>query len=196
MTDVTHSATAATERTGPRCSDAVRRQSIDAGGATPGDRVVLISDRQADVRLDAHRYRGLVQRVLSAEGAPARSETALTFVGLDEMAHLNEAHMGHTGPTDVLAFPIDLADGARAPGIETPSVLVGDVVVCPAVAASNAAEGKDSRDGHDGSVAAEIDLLVVHGVLHLLGMDHATEADAAAMRARETEHLRALWGSS
>ncbi len=173
---------------------------------------MLIADRQDDVRLDTRRYRALVRRVLDAEGVPPGAETAVTFVGRDEMAELNEAHMGHAGPTDVLAFPLDLVpdpqplDDPSAPttghrlagdmGVgadQVGSALVGDVVVCPAVAVANATEGTDSRPGHDGSVTAEIDLLVVHGVLHLLGMDHAEPAAAAAMRARETEHLRSLW---
>lgn len=177
-------------------------------------RGVLIADRQTDVRIDAEHYRMLVQWVLKAEGAPSGSETSVTFVGPDEMAQLNEAHMGNDGPTDVLAFPLDLAGGIPAGSEpadadvlenlqqldEVPigdvlagEVLVGDVVVCPAVAAVNAEAGADSRPGHDGSVGAEIDLLVVHGVLHLLGMDHADPASAAAMRSREAEHLQRTW---
>ncbi len=165
-----------------------------AGGCA-GDDGVLIADRQNDVQIDARRYRALVRQVLEAEGVPPGTETAVMFVGRDEMAELNEAHMGHAAPTDVLAFPLDLVPGPQTPD-ETGVRLAGDVVVCPAVAAVNAEAGKGSRPGHDGTVAAEIDLLVVHGVLHLLGMDHAEPTDAAAMRARETEHLRSLWSHS
>ena len=165
-----------------------------AGGCTGTDGV-LIADRQNDVQIDTRRYRVLVLQVLEAEGVPPGTETAVTFVGLDEMAELNEAHMGHAGPTDVLAFPLDLVPGPQTPA-EAGIRLAGDIVVCPAVAAVNAEAGKGSRPGHDGSVTAEIDLLVVHGVLHLLGMDHAEPAEAAAMRARETEHLRSLWSRS
>jgi len=165
-----------------------------AGGCTGTDGV-LIADRQNDVQIDTRRYRVLVRQLLEAEGVPPGTETAVTFVGRDEMAELNEAHMGHAGPTDVLAFPLDLVPGPRAPA-EASIRLAGDIVVCPAVAAVNAEAGKGSRPGHDGSVTAEIDLLVVHGVLHLLGMDHAEPAGAAAMRARETEHLRSLWSRS
>ena len=205
MTDVTHSATAASERTGERRSEASRSPSADpcnhGSDEAPGigEHSVLIEDHQTDVQLDPERYSVLVRQVLEAEGVPSGSQSAVTFVGSDEMARLNEAHMGQTGPTDVLAFPLDLASGAQAtsdsgagPVLAGP-VLVGDVVVCPAVAASNAAAATRSRPGHDGSIFAEIDLLVVHGVLHLLGMDHAAPAEAAAMRARETEHLHMLW---
>ncbi len=182
MTGVTRNATAASERA--------------AGGCTGTDGV-LIADRQSDVQIDPRRYRVLVRQVLEAEGAPPGTETAVTFVGSDEMAELNRAHMGYTGPTDVLAFPLDLVPGDSGTGSDPAGpALAGDIVVCPAVAAGNAAAGKGSHPGHDGSVTAEIDVLVVHGVLHLLGMDHAEPAEAAAMRARETEHLRSLWSRS
>lgn len=197
MTGVTRNATAASERVADGCT------VVDG---------VLIADRQSDVQLDPGRYRVLVRQVLEAEGVPPGTETAVTFVDRDEMAELNESHMGHAGPTDVLAFPLDLVPDAQAPngssadapGTGDPGArpdvtgpaLVGDVVVCPAVAAVNAAAGRGSRPGHDGSVTAEIDLLVVHGVLHLLGMDHREPSETAAMRARETEHLRSLWSRS
>ena len=201
MTDVTRNATAA-----PSASALIRPD--DGSRGYP----VLLADRQTDVQLDLRRYRGLVRRVLAAEGVPPDAETAVSFVGCNEMAELNEGHMGHHGPTDVLAFPIDLApacgagdDGASddgdvsyaadsldgAPG----GLLAGDVVVCPAVAATNAAAGANPRLGHDGTVTAELDLLVVHGLLHLLGMDHAEPTAAAAMRERETAHLSVLWAT-
>ncbi|WP_419553338.1 rRNA maturation RNase YbeY [Candidatus Poriferisodalis sp.] len=202
MTDVTRNATAASERAGSQRTAASCAEPVGACAGSPGEGGVLIADRQSDIRLDSQRYRALVRDVLDAEGVPPGSETAVTFVGSEEMAQLNKAHMGHTGPTDVLAFPMDLVAGAHASSapdagdVLVGDVLVGDVVVCPAVAASNAAAGVGSRPGHDGSVTAEIDLLVVHGVLHLLGMDHVEPAAAAVMRARETEHLRRLWSRS
>ena len=192
------------------------------GAGTRTAAEVLIQNRQPDACIDASRYRTLVQRVLRAEGVPPESQAAVAFVGPEEMARLNERHMGVAGPTDVLAFPVDLpthlstslpADlpnclpSDPGPGTEptsttpvgavlTGTVLVGDVVVCPAVAASNASANTGSRPGHDGSVTAEIDLLVVHGLLHLLGMDHAEPEAAAAMRARETDHLQPLWADA
>ena len=198
MTDVTRNATAALDAAPPIRPD---------GG--PSGYSVLVADHQTDVRLDMARYRGLVRRVLAAEGVPPNAEAAVSFVGSAEMAELNETHMGHDGPTDVLAFPIDFAPAGGAAGHgETATafassstdgaaggLLVGDVIVCPAVAAMNAAAGANSRPGHDGTLAAELDLLVVHGLLHLLGMDHAEPAPAAAMRKREAEHLSALWAT-
>ncbi len=91
------------------------------------------------------------------------------------MAALNREHMGHEGPTDVLSFPIDGTDAG-------PDGLLGDVVVCPAVARRNAPD-------HAGTYDDELALLVVHGVLHVLGHDHADADDAEAMRAREVDLL-------
>jgi probable rRNA maturation factor len=103
--------------------------------------------------------------------------------------------MGAEGPTDVLAFPLEDPieagrwpdAGSTGPDREPPEVaelplLLGDVVVCPAVAARQAPE-------HAGSYEDEIALLVVHGVLHVLGMDHADPEEAAVMQARERELL-------
>ena len=98
-------------------------------------------------------------------------EMTLTFVDRDEIAALNVEHMGTPGPTDVLSFPLD-EDGVAQLGVP---VLLGDVVVCPAVAAGQAA-----------------DLLVVHGVLHVLGHDHAEPDAATIMRRRELELLERL----
>ena len=208
---------------------------------------VLVIDHQNDVQLDPGRYCALVQQVLKTEGVPQGSQTAVTFVASAEMAELNTVHMGYTEPTDVLAFPLDLVPSRwtsddltlnRAAVDCTPPhtamasarpdrrtrpdvVLVGDIVVCPAVAAQNVASDRAASDraaseraasdsaasddaaserathwGHDGSVTAEIDLLVVHGLLHLMGMDHAQPDEAAAMTAREAEHLRRWWSHS
>ncbi len=92
------------------------------------------------------------------------------------MADLNAEHMGEDGPTDVLSFPIDGPE-AGADG------LLGDVVVCPAVARRNAPD-------HAGTYDDEVALLVVHGVLHVLGHDHAEPDAASVMRDREVAHLQ------
>ena len=196
MTDVTRNATAALDASVP-----IRPDDVSSGYS------VLLANRQSDVQLDLTRYRRLVRHVLAAEGVRRDASTAVSFVGCSEMAELNKLHMGHQGPTDVLAFPIDLAPaGGAADHCEVSNaadpfdgaaggVLVGDVVVCPAVAATNAAAGENPRRGHDGTVTAELDLLVVHGLLHLLGMDHDKPKHAAAMREREAGHLSVLWAT-
>ena len=94
------------------------------------------------------------------------------------MASLNAEHMGEDGPTDVLSFPVDNPAEVAA---EVP-VLLGDVVVCPSIASRQASS-------HAGDYQSEIALLLVHGLLHLLGHDHANPTEEAAMQVREREHL-------
>jgi probable rRNA maturation factor len=110
------------------------------------------------------------------------------------MAELHARFMGAEGPTDVLAFPIDDDEVGvgRSPDASTTGpdrdpvsdvpLLLGDVVICPAVAARNAPT-------HAGTYDDEIALLVVHGILHVLGMDHATPEETDVMQARERELL-------
>jgi probable rRNA maturation factor len=90
------------------------------------------------------------------------AELSLVLVDEATMTTLHERYMGEPGPTDVLAFPMDeLSDDAS----DGETDLVGDVVLCPVIAAAQALEA-----GHD--TAAELRLLCTHGVLHLLGYDH------------------------
>jgi len=147
---------------------------------------VVASDEQAAadaVVVDVERWATLAAAVLDAEGAVG--ELTLTFVDRDEIAALNAEHLGKDGPTDVLSFPLDDDDEPALPGVP---VLLGDVVVCPAVAVEQAA-------GHAGTADDEVALLVVHGVLHVLGHDHAETDETASMRARELALLEAHhWG--
>lgn len=148
--------------------------------------VVAADERSADrsgLDLDVGRWERLAVDVLLDRRATG--ELTLTFVDTDEIAALNAQHMGTTGPTDVLSFPLD--DGTDA-GPDGPPPLLGDVVICPAIAARQFAD-------HAGTLDDELALLVVHGVLHVLGHDHAEPEDAAAMRALELELLqRHHWG--
>ena len=102
------------------------------------------------------------------------AELSVLLVGLDEMADLHERYLDLPGPTDVMAFPMDGADGPDArfdptapPGADDRGgeSMLGDVVLCPAVAADQAASA-----GH--SLESELHLLCTHGILHLLGYDH------------------------
>jgi probable rRNA maturation factor len=143
-------------------------------GSTSGVVTVVVSDEQTDVDIDADRWADFASAVLQAEGRTG--ELTLTFVDRDEIGSLNAEHMGEQGPTDVLSFPLDsFDDSAQAmPG----PVLLGDVVVCPAVA-------RESAIAHSGTVEDELALLVVHGILHVLGHDHAEPEETHAMRERE-----------
>jgi probable rRNA maturation factor len=148
--------------------------------------------------MDVSRWAELARQVLSARGIKGETEVSLLFVDEDAMAALNEQFLGKSGPTDVLSFPIDDEPGptGRSPdlGGSGPGTaaehgaltLLGDVVVCPTVAARNAVE-------HEVSVDDEIALLVVHGLLHLLGMDHEEEVEAERMEALEQQLLNRFY---
>src|ERR671913_1178490 len=83
--------------------------------------------------------------------------------------------MGEPGPTDVLAFPMDELDTSRGPDeLEPGPALLGDVVLCPEYARRGAREA-----GH--ALADELRLLTTHGVLHLLGYDHAEPEEEREM---------------
>lgn len=157
---------------------------------------VFAADEQTAHAVDTLRWVRLARRVLEAEGVKGEAELSMLFVDEQAMSDLNKRFAGKDGPTDVLAFPIDEdpTEGGRSPDSggsgpgwvpvepsELPTLL-GDVVICPAVARRNAPGGDDA-------FADEIALLVVHGILHLLGMDHMDDAEAQAMERRERELL-------
>jgi probable rRNA maturation factor len=156
---------------------------------------VFVSDEQSNVALDLPRWVSLAKLTLSEERVRDDAEVSLIFVDEESITDLNERFLDGSGPTDVLAFPIDddLAPGGRRPDVggrgpgsptepEEPPIVLGDVVICPAVAARQAT-------GHDASTDDEVALLVVHGILHLLNYDHAEEREARTMRRRERELL-------
>jgi probable rRNA maturation factor len=145
------------------------------------------------------RWRALAQDVLASEGVRGNVELSLLFVEEDDIAALNEQFLGNAAPTDVLAFPIDAVDvdvmssptsGRSGPDRPPPDpsdqpLLLGDVVLCPVVAERQAGE-------HAGTLDDELALLVVHGILHVLGHDHAEPEETALMRGREMELLESL----
>jgi probable rRNA maturation factor len=159
---------------------------------------VFAADEQQAHPMNVSRWAELARRVLAARGVKGETEVSLLFVDEDAMAALNEQFLGKSGPTDVLSFPIDDEPGptgrspdlgGSGPGTEAEHgalTLLGDVVVCPTVAARNAVE-------HEVSVDDEIALLVVHGLLHLLGMDHEVEAEAERMEALEQQLLNRFY---
>jgi probable rRNA maturation factor len=156
---------------------------------------VFGADEQSAVPVDVLRWVRLAQLVLEEERVPPDAEVSVLFVAEDTIADLNERFLDGSGPTDVLAFPIDddsppggryPDEGGRGPGTpaedDEPPIVLGDVLVCPAVAARQAAALGRSLD-------AELALLVVHGVLHLLDYDHAEPDDAVKMQRREADLL-------
>jgi probable rRNA maturation factor len=156
----------------------------DSHGRKGGERhpavTVVVADEQDDVEIDVDRWAALARAVLLDEGYVG--ELTLNFVDRDDIAALNAEQRGVEGPTDVLSFPLDGdLDPADLPVAGLP-ILLGDVVICPAVAAGAAPD-------HAGSLDDELALLVVHGVLHVLGHDHAEPDDTERMQARELHHL-------
>ena len=140
--------------------------------------------------IDEARWVALATAVLRDEGVTAPAELSLWFVDEDEIAVLNEEHMGEDGPTDVLSFPLDTSDDE--PFAEGMPLLLGDVFICPSVAARNAPDHPGTHASlHSGTLEDELALLVVHGVLHILGYDHAEPDEEAAMQSRERTHLAA-----
>ncbi len=110
----------------------------------------------------------------TAESERATGEISISLVTAEAMAKLNEEYMGEPSPTDVLSFPVDGLVPDPAERDDVP-VMIGEIVLCPEVAQRQAPDDPQS----------EIELLVAHGVLHLLGFDHDTEEGAAQMRDRE-----------
>jgi len=143
-----------------------------SGVAAPAE--VVVADDQDAVPLDAARWAGLAAAVLADRGCSG--ELTLTFVDETTITELNLEHMGVVGPTDVLSFPLD--DPAAFVAPDSPPALIGDVVVCPAIAERQFAD-------HAGTLDDELALLVVHGVLHVLGHDHAEPDEARDMRELE-----------
>ena len=114
------------------------------------------------------------------------AELCIKAVDEDTIAQLNEQWMDKQGPTDVLAFPMD----ELRPGLvneEPEEGVLGDLMLCPAIAERQGAEA-----GH--GTAAEIELLTVHGILHLLGYDHAEPEEHAEMFGLQ-DRLLVAWRS-
>ncbi len=138
--------------------------------------MVVTIDDQAAPSVDTSRWSSLAEAVLRDEGVEGPCELNITFVDIDEMTALNVEHMEGSGPTDVLSFPLD--DDKRDVFDGQPRLL-GDIMICPEVVQNQApfdAEG-------------EVALMVVHGILHILGMDHQDADDAIEMKAAEQRHL-------
>ena len=144
---------------------------------------VLAQDRSG-APVDLQRQKRLAEALLARLGYSS-GELGVTYIGPAEMEELNRGHMGRSGPTDVLTFPLDAGEGgnaARTAAVDVP-LLLGDIVICPQMA-----ERQADAAGH--GLDDELCLLLVHGMLHLAGLDH--EADQGEMDARQAELVREL----
>jgi probable rRNA maturation factor len=149
---------------------------------------------ESGVEVDEAALAALARHVLDDLRVHPQAELSLLLVDEPAMTELHVRWMGEDGPTDVLAFPMDelrlpqpgtaqggqhTADTGEIPG------LLGDVVICPQVAA-----GQAEAAGH--ALADEMDLLCTHGILHLLGYDHGEPDEHAAMFGLQ-DRLLASW---
>jgi probable rRNA maturation factor len=137
----------------------------------------------------------LARYILDGMRVHPLAELSVLLVDEPAMTELHVRWMGEDGPTDVLAFPMDelrlpqpgTHGDHSQPDPDAAEALLGDVVICPQVAAEQAAEAQ-----HD--MQDEIDLLCTHGILHLLGYDHAEPEEHAVMFGLQ-DRLLAAWRS-
>lgn len=162
-------------RKNPESADTAIVMEIDF--LTEDDAWLALPEREALAR----RAVGAVFKVLNAPEPP--SELSVVFTSDEAVAGLNHAWRGKAGPTNVLSFPA--APGAAAPGQGTGPGTLGDIVLAAGVVrAESEAQGKP--------LANHTVHLIIHGMLHLLGHDHAEDATAEAMERLEGEAMARL----
>lgn len=145
--------------------------------------MAILLNNEQPIDVDVELIERIARHVLDSEGVTEEAELSVALVDDARMRELNESYRGIPEPTDVLSF--SMAEDEE----EGEAELLGDVVIAPNVARSQAKEL-----GH--SFEAEMGLLLTHGVLHLLGYKHELFEDAARMEERERELLRPFFGSA
>jgi probable rRNA maturation factor len=159
--------------------------------------------------VDADEIVAVARHALDEMGVNPLAELSVLLVDVDYMTELNHRWMGGDGPTDVLAFPMDeeTIDHGPADGRAEPALL-GDIVLCPEVAARQAAQfGSDDprmrqpdapapAPSPDYTMGHELQMLTVHGVLHLLGFDHAEPDEEREMFGLQAKLLESWRGRS
>ena len=123
--------------------------------------------------VDEAEFAALARYVLDEMHVHPQTDLSIMLVDTDVMTELHVKWMDEPGPTDVLSFPMDELRPGRE-GDVTPAGLLGDVVLCPEVAAQQAVAAGHSTD-------EELLLLTTHGILHLLGFDHAEPEEEKEM---------------
>ena len=134
---------------------------------------VFLANEQ-ELPVDGDRLTALARHTLEVEEVDEDAELSILLVEPDHIRRLNARYAGNDYATDVLAFPMNEDDESEE--------LLGDVLICPHIAGENA-----RRMGH--SLSEELDVLLVHGLLHLLGYDHHDAQEKAEMEARLREVL-------
>ncbi|MGR4009896.1 rRNA maturation RNase YbeY [Leucobacter sp. 1207-22] len=130
-------------------------------------------NNESAIEISEEQLQRLALFALEAMHVHADTDVAIMLVDEPAMSDLHEQWMGEPGATDVLSFPMDELRPGRLDA-KTPAGILGDIVICPQVADRQA-----DAAGHD--LAQEIIILTTHGMLHLLGFDHATPPEEAEM---------------
>jgi probable rRNA maturation factor len=148
---------------------------VGAQGRGEESTVSIEIANESGVAVDEKSIVAAARFALDRLGVSPLAELSVLLVDLDVMADLHERWMDLAGPTDVMAFPMDELDSARRPDAAgLGPALLGDIVLCPEFARDQA-----RKAGH--KLLDELHLLTVHGVLHLLGYDHAEPAEEREM---------------
>jgi probable rRNA maturation factor len=137
---------------------------------------------ESALECDHDAVRAMVMHHMNETGIDPNSPLGVLFVDEERMTQLHVAWMDEPGPTDVLSFPMDELRSA-APGEPATFGMLGDIVVCLPVAL------KQSRD-NSRSLDEEVQFLITHGYLHLLGYDHAEQVEYDTMFALQDDLLR------
>jgi probable rRNA maturation factor len=136
---------------------------------------------ESGIACDTRALERLAAHLLSELRLHPDCELGITLVDVDRMSTLHEDWMQEPGPTDVLSFPIDELRSA-GPDDEPEPGMLGDIVLCPEFAAAQASAAHRTLD-------EEMQFLVTHGTLHLIGFDHATQEEYDAMFALQDSLL-------
>jgi probable rRNA maturation factor len=142
-------------------------------------------NNETEYSIDNERVLRLAEHALDHMRIHPAAELAIQFVDEEPMTELHVQWMDEPGPTDVLSFPMD----ELRPGVEgelTPAGLLGDIVVCPSFAQKQA-----EAAGHP--LINDVLLLVTHGILHLLGFDHAEPDEEREMFGIQREILDSFY---
>ena len=139
-------------------------------------------NNESGIEVDEAKILRLADFALGVMHVSEEAELNIVLVDEAAMEQLHVQWMDEPGPTDVLSFPMDELRPGTADR-PTPAGLLGDIVLCPQVADAQAVEA-----GH--SLMAELELLTTHGMLHLLGFDHAEPAERDEMFALQDELLQ------
>lgn len=145
---------------------------------------VLIDNSCEVALIDNLYFEALLDYVASSENISKDSEVSLSFVDDDEIKSLNLQYRGIDSPTDVLSFECDGIDDCF-PNIENQPIYLGDIVISVPTAQRQASENKHS-------LGEELEMLIIHGMLHLCGYDHIKDSDAAIMEPLQDKIL-ASW---